>query len=255
MANLQNFGYHDICATIVLRTLCDGTYDPEGGYKLYCGTSSFALRKTVVAATEQEAPNSSATTGRRCLYRRTPATPGDCFLDWTTCGIEDAELWSWLGAEAPILDPETGDICGYEEPVVAENKCVSCGKESSACAHQLAVITLHNKWCGEDQRSLDAPYMARIHRSLLFEPVDQQEDFGQGFTFFRQFTATLQRNPNFVDPFGIDTRTGVTSKYSALKVPCPDDSPIEELINQSCECALCDGLTIAESSEQQLLVA
>lgn len=238
------YGLHDICLTALMETNCDGTLKEGVDPLVYCGTSSVTFRETVEAEQVQESPNPPGTTGKTCLRRRIKPKRSDKFVDLLTCGLIDPRLMAMTGQAAPIIDENTGECLGWEEPLTAEEKCESCAGTSATCTHSVALLTLHNRWCGDDVRA-DPPYGAFLYPSLEFEPVDQSFTLGGGFTFFQTYTAKLKSNPNFVDPFGLDPRpaTQRSTAYRFFDVSLEAGGLLESLIDDSCACGVCsDGL-------------
>lgn len=233
------FGINDVCGHIYWLLNCNGTINTDEKPLLFCGISTTTLRKTVDEGEEQEAPNPSSTTGKRCMYKPAIVTPSFCYLDKETCGLENPKLWSWMQLEAPDIDEETGEYCGYEEIVAETAKCQSCGKTSgSGCAHKIGYAMLHNVWCGEE-RHPRWPYGMHIFPSL--EPVLQENEiaFGAGFTSFRSLSFRLKSNPNFVDPWGIMKGEGTLAKYKLKLLKCPPGSTIEQMVDLTCSCVYC----------------
>lgn len=250
------FGIHDVCGHIYFQTRCDGTLNEDEDPLLFCGISTTTLRKTVDEGEQQESPNPSSTTGKNCLFRAAVPTPSDCFIDKTTCGLENIKLWSWLGLEAPDIDEDTGEYCGFEEIVSATSECRSCGKEASACGNKVAYATLHNVWCNRE-RHPTWPYGIMFYPSLETVLTENEMAFGQGFTSFRDLSFRLKRNPNFVDPWGIMEDQGTNSKYKFKLLKCPPESTVEELVDLVCACVYCnsdDQLLVPDSMAQKSLV-
>lgn len=239
-----SYGINDVCGHIFWLLNCDGTINTDEDPMLVCALSSVTLRKTIDEGEEQESPNPSSTTGKRCLYKPAEPTPSFCYLDFETCGLEVPKFWSWLNMEAPIIDPNTGEICGYEEIVSETAKCKSCGKQQAGCRHKIAYASLHNAWCGKE-RHPRFPYVMHIYTSGEPQLQENEIEYGAGFTSFRSFSLRLKSNPNFIDPWGImvddnGEPSGTAAKYHHKLLKCPPGSSIEELVDLTCACIYCN---------------
>jgi hypothetical protein len=237
-----SFGINDVCGHLYFLLNCDGTVNTDEDPMLFCGISSSTLRKTVDEGEEQEAPNPSSTTGKNCLRRPAIPTPSDKFLDETTCGLFSPKWMSWAGLEAPLIDAD-GEFCGWEDIVAEESNCQSCGKEQGGCRHSLAKVQIMNAWCGEE-RHPKFGYVFAIFPSLETQLVENEIEFGAGFTSFLETSFRLKSNPNFTDPWGIladadGNPQGMPGCYRFKALECPPGSPLEEIIGVSCSCIHC----------------
>lgn len=237
-------GIKDVCASLFFKLNCDGTLEEELDPILFCGLSSYKLRKTIEEGEEQEQPNPPSSAGKVCLSNPAETKRGPCFLDILSCGLEVPELWSWLNLEAPTF-AETGEVDGWEEITSATELCGSCGKSSAGCRHKVAFMSIHNAWCG-DFRHPTIDYVANIYPSIETVLQEEEVEFGQGFTSFREFSTQLKRNENFADPWGIMVNAdgepqGTFSKYKTKFLNCPDGSTIGQIIDLACSCADCTG--------------
>jgi len=237
---ILSYGIHDTCVSAFVPLNCDGTVNDALAPLPYCGLTESILRETIEEIDEQVVEGSRS--DQNCLKRAGYTKPSDCFLDINTCGIQNPLLWSWMGINQPVYDDQ-GEICGFEPAEDTSVLCPSCVKTSaSGCKHSVALVTIHNAWCGED-RHPDFDYVVNIYPSLKFEIQENEITYGSGFTATRSLSAKLQKNPNFIDPWGIvDAANTLSQKYQQRKLECPPGSPVEELVESGCGCGGCSTL-------------
>lgn len=260
---------HDICYTVWILLNCSGRVRYDGAITDendpdytnvglgqtpavvgQCGTNSVTMNREINAAVVDTAP--SGQTNNNVARRRVKPTVSG-FTGQLLSGARVQPLvWALAGLASPIIDP-TGDVAGtgpvimgVEDPVISAAQCPTCGSAAS-CANELAVMTLHNAWCGEDPIP-GWPYVALIQKSMDFEPTADSDSLGTGFGTGRTFSYTLRNNTEFIDPWGIHPAgalSGQNNKWSRMLISsarlAASVDPVwglTDLIN-SCNCTAC----------------
>ena len=260
---------HDICYTAWILLNCSGRVRYDGavtdeldpGYTDtlagqvpavvgQCGVNSTAITREINAAVVDT--GASGQTNVNSARRRVrPTISGFTGVIQAPPRI-DPLIWQLTELGAPITDPlgdqaGTGPVyMGVEEPVAAGSACPTCGSTAS-CGNEVAIITFHNAWCGDDPIP-GWPYVAFIQKSLLFEPTNDTDTLGQGFGTGRTYNYSLQNNALFVDPWGIHpggAAGAANNKWSRMLVSAARFAAsnqagwgLQDLLN-SCDCSSC----------------
>lgn len=218
MAQMPTWSAHDLCAIGFIPLTCEGEVDPARSVIAHCALTAIRTIPRVTAEIIDEDPSGQA--GVNCAYRRIPPQANGCSVELDACSRENPELWDLLGQAQVIYDPNDPEqIIGFEEIVDNSSSCGSCALDEASCKHRVALVAISNAMCGRERRQ-DFPLVARIFRSLTFEPSTQTTTRGRGFNARTGFVATAEVNEQFADPWGIDPRgTGVKACWSDILIP------------------------------------
>lgn len=189
----------------------------------------------------------SGQANQNTAYRRIAPQANGFRFESDLSSRENPRLWAQLDQYAPIMDPDKeNEILGMEEIVGTSATCPTCGTSAGIC-HSTAVITIHNAWCGKE-RHPTVPYVAMIGRSLDFEPITANLVTGRGFNAGRLLAASLRSNTALVDPWGIDSRVGVTARWQQLGIKqttIDANADLASLLANGCGCGSCPNPSIA----------
>jgi len=232
-----SYGVRDICRAILVPTTCEGVADPTNPPFTYCSATKLTIEEQFEAGST--ITDESGQSGENCHeYEQPPKRTG-----WKNtievCSTEQARFWALMGWAVQIEDPnEPGKYIGWEPTALDAASCVSCSVTGALCKHKMAMITIHNAWCGKE-RHPDIAFVALIQRCLVFEPNGIQIVRGRGFNG-RQYVATLKSNPQFADPWGIDPRgAGVIAPFSEICIGYDQIAALAELGVLACQCPTC----------------
>lgn len=246
--NLQ-YSTFDTCVNLVWKLNCDKEIDEKYPDPIaFCGFTDFIRRETVREIAAIEVPGSKS--DKFCLWRPAKTVRDGSYLDLNSCGVTYPMLWAWMN-QAGLWKNELGHVKGMKG-IIPESECGECGKEGDVCKNRLAHIAIRTAWCG-GKRHPDWDFVAFIHPCLTFEPQENSQTFGAGFNSGISFSASMDANDDFVDPFGFLSKSDpLCAPWGECVFKCDEDDPIRPYLNGSCDCFEC--LEVNKQAAAQLPV-
>lgn len=212
---------------------------------VHCGFTQVRLVPIVIDEVTDEDPGGVA---NQPSASRTIAAQADGYnFEGDLTSRENPRLWALTNQFAPIYDEETENlITGWEPRVTTASTCPTCGLVEASCK-TMAMIAVYNAWCGKT-RHPTYPFVGKVIRSLAFAPNIENIGRGRGFAGAgRVLRATTEANSAFVDPWGIDPRTGVQTPWSERLISntkIAANADLSALLTNGCGCGACPNPTI-----------